>query len=343
MQILNDEPLSKYTTMRLGGPAKYLTEVHDKIELQNTLRWAKSHNMPIVVIGGGSNTLFTDDGFPGMVVVNRIEGFEVISKDDIFSSIKIGGGEDWDQTVQKSVEMGLSGIEALSAIPGTAGAAPVQNIGAYGQELADTFVELEAYDLSTDEFVVISKDQCQFGYRNSIFKNAKPKRYIISSITLKLSQAWMNPPFYPALQSYFEIHNIDEYSPSAVRTAVMSIRAKKLPDPKDLASCGSFFKAAVVDKAKYEQLRAAYPDMPAFEMSPTTMKIPSGWLVEMAGYRGVRDQNGMGTYDQHALVVVNHEAKSYQDLVDFTEKIIDAVNEKFGIILEREPELLTTD
>lgn len=343
MQILNDIPLSKYTTMKLGGPAKYLVEVHDKIELQNTLKWAKSHNMPIAVIGSGSNSLFTDKGFEGMVIVNKIEGFEVISKDDVSSTIKIGGGENWDVAVKKTVEMGLSGIEALSAIPGTAGAAPVQNIGAYGQEIADTFIKLEAYDLSTDEFATITKEQCEFGYRTSIFKNANPRRYIISSITIKLSQMWLQPPFYPALQTYFEEHNIGEFSPSAVRTAVASVRASKLPDPRELASCGSFFKAAIVDKNKFEELRAKFPDIPAFEMSPTSMKIPAGWLVEMAGYKGVRDENGMGTYDKHALVVVNHEAKSYQDLIDFTGKINKAVQEKFGLTLEQEPELITSD
>lgn len=343
MQILTDVTLSKYTTMRLGGPAKYLVEVRDKIELQNTLRWAKSHNMPIAVIGSGSNSLFTDEGFEGMVIVNKIEGFEVISKNDVSLTIRIGGGENWDETVKKTVEMGLSGIEALSAIPGTAGAAPVQNIGAYGQEIADTFIELEAYDLNTDEFTTINKEQCEFGYRTSILKNAKPRRYIISSITIKLGQTWMQPPFYPALQTYFEKHNIGEFSPSAVRTAVMAVRASKLPDPKELASCGSFFKAAVVDKNKYEELKAKFPDIPAFEMSPTTMKIPAGWLVEMAGYKGIHDENGMGTYDKHALVVVNHEAKSYQDLVNFINKINKAVQEKFGLTLEQEPELITSD
>ncbi len=343
MKILNDVNLSDYTTMRLGGLAKYLVDVHGKIDLQNTLRWAKSHNMPIVVIGSGSNVLFADDGFGGMVIINKIEGFETLSRDDMGAVLKIGGGELWDSVVQRTVEMGLSGIEAMSMIPGTAGAAPIQNIGAYGQELADTFVELEAYDLNTGDYVILSKDQCEFGYRTSIFKNANPRRYIITSITLKLSQLSMNPPFYESLQEYLTKNSITQYSPSTIRQAVVAIRADKLPDPKKLASCGSFFKSAIIDRTKFDQLRKRYPKLPGFELSETRVKVPAGWLVENVGYKGIVDENGMGTYNNHALVVVNHSAKSYQALDDFTGKIVKAVEEKFGIVLQREPELITTD
>jgi len=341
MEILNNISLADYTTMRLGGPAKYLVDVHSKIELQNTLKWAKSHNMPTVTIGGGSNVLFTDEGFDGVVIVNKIKGFETIERDDAGVTIKIGAGENWDLVVKRSVEMGLSGIEALSMIPGTTGAAPVQNIGAYGQELANTFVKLVAYDLNTDEYVSLNKEQCEFGYRTSIFKNESPRRYIIASITLKLSQSWMNPPFYDSLQKYFVRNSITEFSPSVVRVAVTAIRAEKLPDPKDLASCGSFFKSAIVERTVFDQLRQKFPKIPGFELNKTEVKIPAGWLVEKAGYKGVSDENGMGTYSKHALVVVNNSAKSYQDLVDFTDKIVNEVQEQFGITLEREPELIT--
>lgn len=341
MEILNNISLADYTTMRLGGPAKYLIDVHSKIELQNTLKWAKSHNMPTVTIGGGSNVLFTDEGFDGVVIVNKIKGFETIERDDAGVTIKIGAGENWDLVVKRSVEMGLSGLEALSMIPGTTGAAPVQNIGAYGQELANTFVKLVAYDLNTDEYVSLNKEQCEFGYRTSIFKNASPRRYIIASITLKLSQSWMNPPFYDSLQKYFVKNSITEFSPSVVRVAVTAIRAEKLPDPKDLASCGSFFKSAIVERTVFDQLRQKFPKIPGFELNKTEVKIPAGWLVEKAGYKGVSDENGMGTYSKHALVVVNNSAKSYQDLVDFTDKIVNEVQEQFGITLEREPELIT--
>lgn len=341
MEILNNISLADYTTMRLGGPAKYMVDVHNKVDLQNTLRWAKSHNMPTVTIGGGSNVLFTDEGFKGTVVVNKIMKFETLGRDDMNAVIKIGAGENWDSVVKRSVEMGLSGIEAMSMIPGTAGAAPVQNIGAYGQELANTFVELEAYDLNTDEFVTLSKERCAFGYRTSIFKNAKPRRYVISSITLKLSQLWMNPPFYGSLQEYFVNHSITEFSPGVIRAAVMAIRAEKLPDPSEIASCGSFFKSAVVDRAKFDQLKLKYPDIPGYEYKKTNeVKIPAGWLVEKAGYKGISDENGMGTYDKHALVVINNSAKSYQDLDDFTGKINKAVQDTFGLTLEREPELI---
>ncbi len=329
--------------MRLGGTAKYLAGVDSKIELQNTIKWVKSHNMPLVTIGGGSNVLFTDKGFDGVVIVNKIEGFETIERDDESVSIRIGAGENWDSVVRKSVEMGLSGIEALSMIPGTAGAAPVQNIGAYGQELADVFVKLVAFDLESDEFVSLDKEQCSFGYRTSIFKDANPRRYVIASITLKLNQTQMNPPFYSSLQEYLTSHSITKFSPGVIREAVIAIRKTKLPDPKILASSGSFFQSPIIERAKFDGLRQQFPDIPGYKLDETTVKIPAGWLVEKAGYKGISDKNGMGTYDKHALVVINNSAKSYQDLESFTEKIVNAVKNQFDITLEREPELITDD
>jgi UDP-N-acetylmuramate dehydrogenase len=342
MQILNNVSLAKYTTMRLGGPAKFLTSVHDKVELMNIVKWSRSHNMPLVTIGGGSNILFTDEGFKGMVIVNKIPGFEIIGTQEDQTKIKIGAGESWDSVVKRTIEMGLSGIEALSMIPGTAGAAPVQNIGAYGQELADTFIELEAYDLNSDQYAILNKEDCQFGYRDSIFKNANPRRYIIVSITLKLSQSWMSPPFYATLQEYLNQRSVSEYSPRNIRAAVIAIRKSKLPDPKDIASAGSFFKSAVVGPEKFAQLRQKFSNIPGYEIDKMHIKIPSGWLVEKAGYKGVSDENGMGTYGMHALVVVNHSATSYQALDDFAGKIVQAVQEQFGITLEREPELISS-
>src|SRR5680860_1076157 len=306
MQLLRDESLAKYTTMRLGGYTQYLTDVASKIELQSTLRWTQGHNIPVITIGGGSNILFTDEGFNGMVIINKTPGFEEIETGDEFKVIRIGAGENWDKTVEKTVQMGLSGIEALSMIPGTAGAAPVQNIGAYGKELADTFVELEAYDFNTSTFVTLSKEQCDFGYRISIFKNARPRRYIIVSITLRLSTDWMSPPLYQSLQDYVTKNGISELSPANIRRAVMDIRASKLPDPKVLANSGSFFKSPIIAKEKFELIRQTFPGAPGYGLPDGTVKIPAGWLVEMAGFKGRRDDNGMGVYENHALVVVNY-------------------------------------
>lgn len=343
MQLLRDEPLSKYTTMRLGGPARYLTDASNKIELQNTLRWAKSHSMPIIVIGGGSNVLFTDDGFSGMVIINKIPGFETLENTDDNVTVRIGAGENWDKTVQKTTQMGLSGIEAMAMIPGTVGAAPVQNIGAYGQELADTFVELEAYDFNTSTYTTLPKEACGFGYRTSIFKSAKPRRYIIVSITLRLSKHQMNPPLYQSLREYVDKHGIDELSPANIREAVMNIRASKLPDPKDLASCGSFFKSPIISMDKFKQIRKAFSGAPGYDLQDGTVKIPAGWLVEMVGFKGRKDNNGMGVYEKHALVVVNHSAKRYSDLQNFVEQIVAEVSNKFGIQLEREPEVISPE
>lgn len=340
MQLLRDVPLAKYTTMRLGGQAQYLTDVENKIELQNTLRWASSHNLSTLVIGGGSNIIFTDDGFGGVVIVNKISGFETLQSDAESIVVKVGAGETWDSTVEKTVQMGVSGIEALSMIPGTTGAAPVQNIGAYGQELADTFVELEAYDTNTSTFTTLSKEDCLFGYRTSIFKNVRPQRYIIVSVTLRLSKHWMDPPLYQSLQEYVAKHDITELSPANIRASVMDIRASKLPDPKELANSGSFFKSPVIPRVKFEEIRKEFSNAPGYEVSGEMVKVPAGWLVEMVGYKGRMDKNGMGVYEKHALVVVNYSAKHFGDLLEFTSGIISEVEKKFGIKLEPEPEII---
>lgn len=340
MQLLRNEPLAKYTTMNIGGPANFLSDAENKIELQNTIRWAQSHNMPILTIGGGSNTIFTDEGFNGMVIINKIPGFETLENDDEHAVVRVGAGENWDKTVEKTTQMGLSGIEALSLIPGTAGAAPVQNIGAYGQELADTFVELEAYDFNTSTYTTLSKEACGFGYRTSIFKNAKPRRYVIASITLRLSKQWMTPPLYQSLQDYVSERGVDELSPANIRSAVIDIRNSKLPSPKELPNSGSFFKSAVVPMDKFKQIREKFAGAPGYDLGDGSVKIPAGWLVEMAGFKGRKDDNGMGVYEKHALVVVNYSAKQYSDLQNFTDKIVSEVNAKFGIQLEREPEVI---
>lgn len=236
--------------------------------------------------------------------------------------------------------MGLSGIEALSLIPGTVGGAPVQNIGAYGQQLADTFVELEALNLSSLKFETLDKAACQFGYRTSRFKAVQDQEYLISSITLRLSKTTMQPPFYQNLQNYLDQREIHDYSPQSIRKAVIAIRSSKLPDPAKIANCGSFFKLPVISEEKYEQLRQDYPDLPADRVDDGQLKVRAGWLLENLGLKGYHHPNGMGTWPDSALVVVNYEAHTSRDLQEFKSLIQDKVKEKFGIELEQEPETI---
>lgn len=322
--------------MRLGGPARFFTEATTVEQIVELYRNAKKLNQRIMVIGGGSNLIVHDEGFDGIVVRNAIAGFEIVSEDEESTTIKIGGGENWDSVVARTVEHGLSGIEALSAIPGTAGAAPVQNIGAYGQEIADTLVSVEAYDSQDDGLVQLSWEDCGFSYRHSIFRGSSQGRYVILAITLKLYKQVPTPPFYEALQKYFDANNITEYSVQVVRNAVIDIRASKLPDPAKLPNSGSFFKNAIVENWQYTNLQQQYEDMPAYKMDEEHYKIPTGWLIEETGLKG-EVLHGMKVHTGNALVLINESAQNYEDLAAARDEIITAVRDKFQITIEQEP------
>jgi UDP-N-acetylmuramate dehydrogenase len=336
MDIQTNKQLSDLTTMRIGGTAHFVATVTSPQEVATVYQNAQRLKQNIMVLGGGSNVIAHDEGFDGVIVLNKIPGFEVIEDTGDSTTIKIGAGELWDSVVERSVTMGLSGIAALSAIPGTAGAAPVQNIGAYGQEIADTLVSLEAYDTQQNSFVQLSWQDCGFSYRHSIFRGSQQGRYVIVSITLKLYKATPQPPFYTALQTYLDEHNITNYTVQTIRDAVIAIRAKKLPDPAKLPNTGSFFKNAIVEDWLYNDLKAKYPDMPGYEMDATHHKIPTGWLIQEAGFKG-QVINGMKVHSDNALVLINQSAKGYADLAAAREEIISTVRDTFRITIEQEP------
>jgi UDP-N-acetylmuramate dehydrogenase len=325
--------------MKLGGPARFMATATTPADLAAIVQSAKQHDLPFFVLGGGSNIVVRDEGFAGMIILNRIAGFEILSQKDGDTVIKIGAGENWDATVARTVEMNLSGIEAMSAIPGMVGATPVQNVGAYGQEIADTLVELEAYDTTSEQFVILRNEDCGFSYRNSIFKDPSKRSHIITSITLRLSQDAPKPPFYDSLQKYLDAHSVTYYTPAVIREAVTAIRADKLPDPSIYPNTGSFFRNPIIEKWQHDDLLKEYPDMPSYPMGDDHVKIPAGWLIEQAGMKG-HDGHGMRTHDKNALVIVNVSAEHYADLEAFRDEIIGAVRDKFRIHLEQEPEIL---
>ena len=224
----------------------------------------------------------------------------------------------------------------MSAIPGTVGAAPVQNLGAYGQEISDVLQSIEAYDRHTNSFVTLQNKDCKFSYRHSIFRGDFMGRYIITSMIIKLSRENSKPPFYDSLQKYLDDNNIQDYSPQTIRNAVMEIRQNKLPNPEVLPNTGSFFKNAIVKTWQLKDLKAANPDMPIFSMADGNYKIPAGWLIEHAGLKGELI-NGMRVYDKNALVLVNESASSYNDLENARTAIINKVRDKFRIYIEQEP------
>lgn len=336
MNIHTNIPLKNYLTMNLGGNARFMTDAATPEELAELCRNAKAQGLAIAILGSGSNTLASDNGFNGIVIRNRIMGTQLVSEDSGSATYKFNAGEIWDDCVKLTVEKGLSGVEAMSAIPGTIGAAPVQNIGAYGQELADTFVSLEAYDIKDDKFVMFAPEDCGFSYRNSIFRGEFSGRYAISSVTLRLYKNAPEPPFYDALQKYFDEHGTTLFTQQVVRDAVTAIRADKLPDPAVRPNTGSFFKNAIVEDWRVDELLAEYPDMPHYDLGDKTHKVPTGWLIEQCGFKG-QVLNGIRVNDKNALVLINESATSFADLEAARDTIIGKVRDQFRISIEQEP------
>ena len=327
--------------MRLGGSAAYLTEVEERGELAAALDWAAGRRLPVIMIGGGSNIVWRDEGFNGLVIVNKFMRFEDFNEDGTNHYITVGAGETWDEVVRRTVEMGLTGIETLSLIPGTAGATPIQNVGAYGQEIADTLVTVEAFDIKTGAFVTIRGSDCGFGYRTSRFKTTDRGRFFITAVTLHLMRGNLQPPFYAALEKYFSEHAVTEFTPQNVRRAVIDIRSRKLPDPAQVANNGSFFANPVVDEATLAQLAADYGEIPHWQSGTGRVKLSAAWLIEQAGFKDYHDpQTGMATWPNQPLVLVNEHARSTADLLAFKQRIITAVKSRFGVTLEQEPEIL---
>lgn len=341
MNIVQNVSLKLHSTMRLGGNAAYLVDITDRSEIPEAIAWADKNSLPVMMIGGGSNIIWRDEGFPGLVLVNKILGVEEQIEDEENFYITVGAGENWDAIVGKTAERGMTGIEALSLIPGTAGATPVQNVGAYGQEIAYSLVSVQAYDNQTKQFVTIPSYDCDFAYRTSRFKVRDKGRFFITAITLHLVHKNPEPPYYNAVQNYFDQQNISQVTPQILREAVIAIRISKLPDPARVANNGSFFANPIIQEEQYTQLAADHPGMPKWPMEDGRIKIPAAWLLEQAGFKDYHDPGtGMGTWPAQPLVLVNENAQQTAQLLAFKQKIVSTIQEQFGITLEQEPELL---
>lgn len=327
--------------MRLGGIAAYMTEVNNRQDIQEAIAWADEHQLPAIMIGEGSNIIWNDDGFPGLVLVNKIQGFEVTGDFGTSKYITAGSGLNWDEFVAQTVDMGLTGIEFLSLVPGTVGGTPVQNVGAYGAEVSQTIVTVEAYDRQAKVFVTLRGTDCNFAYRTSRFKTTDRGRFFITNVCFALEQGLPQPPFYGALQRYFNEHNLTDITPKVVREAVIAIRSAKLPDPRQVANNGSFFANPIIESSAFVQLLNDYPDIAHWGVDDSKVKLSAAWLIEHAGFKDYHDpETGMGTWPSQPLVLVNEHAEKTAQLLAFKQKIVDAVSQKFGIVLEQEPELI---
>lgn len=335
--------------MGIGGEVAHLVRIKTKEEIPEAVAFAKEKNLPFVVLGEGSNSVFRDATLNAVVLKIEIPGFEIVKENDDSTEIKIGAGENWDKVVERAVEMDLSGIEAMSAIPGTTGATPFQNVGAYGQEIKNVIETVEVYDVQNSSFTFLSNEECKFDYRDSIFRSSEKGRYIITSIILKLSKFPPTMPHYPGVRHYFGITtpagkaerpllHKEGKTPTLreIRQAIIEIRANKLPDPKLIKNNGSFFKNPIVENAVAEKLKEQFPNITIFPAGESMSKIPAGWLIEQAGLKG-KDFGEMKVYENNALVLVNKGNATFQDLENAKDEIIKTVQEKFGITLEPEP------
>ncbi|MBF9239403.1 UDP-N-acetylmuramate dehydrogenase [Hymenobacter sp. BT683] len=344
MLLEENVSLRPYNTFGLDVQARYFARFASADELRQLLRQPEVQGREILILGGGSNLLFTQD-FNGVVLKNEIRGLEIISEDAEANTalLRAGAGESWHGLVEYALDQHLSGIENLSLIPGTVGAAPLQNIGAYGAELRDTFEHLEAVSLATGDFRVFTADECGFGYRESVFKNILKNQFVVTAVALRLHrQARPNVRYGAISETLAELGITGEPTPQDVSRAVVHIRRSKLPDPAQVGNAGSFFKNPEVPQAQFDQLKSNYPDLPGYPV-PGGVKVPAAWLIERAGWKGLRRGPGAGTHgvhDRQALVLVHHGGASGNDLRQLAEEIISSVRQQFGIELHPEVNIL---
>jgi UDP-N-acetylmuramate dehydrogenase len=324
--------LAPYTTFKIGGPARFFCIVTSIEEVKEAVIFARSKNISFFVLGGGSNLLISDHGYEGLVIKIEIKYLISNSKSPI-SCVSVGAGENWDNVVAWTLEQGCNGLENLSSIPGTVGAAAVQNIGAYGVEVSQYIHTVHAIDTKTLEEVSLTSVECDFGYRNSLFKFQKGK-YIITSVDFVLKRDGKVNTEYKDVKEYIN----NQVTPSDVRKIIIDIRRKKLPDWNAWGTAGSFFKNPIVAAEKYAELKKMYADMPGYPESDGKIKIPLGWVLEyVCQIKGIM-QGNVGTYEKQALVVVTRPGASATDVVAFTSDIMKQVNNKTGIVVEAEVE-----
>lgn len=331
IKVVRNFNLVQLNTFRLKCFAKYFSQIDHLDELKELLNHLPDE-APFI-LGGGSNILLTQD-LPFLVIHNRIKGIDIVKQTDTEVYLRVGAGEVWHDFVMYCVKNEYGGVENLSLIPGRAGAAPIQNIGAYGVELKDTFYELEALHLKEQYIRKFSAQECDFGYRESVFKHALKNQFAIINITLRLSK---KPGFnlsYGAIRRQLEQMGIENVTIKAVSDAVINIRKSKLPDPADLGNAGSFFKNPVIDKDVFTEIQKTYPDIPHYSVSER-IKIPAAWLIEQSGLKGYRS-GSTGCYEKQPLVIVNYGDATGKEIYDFSQEIIGKVKSKFSIALQRE-------
>lgn len=335
MKIYEHYALKALNTFGIEVQARYFCMLRTLGGLKSVMLWRREHpHLPVLFLGGGSNILFIAD-FPGLVVQVRLEERKLIAEDKDYVYLRAGAGENWHEFVRWTIAQGYAGLENLSLIPGTVGAAPLQNIGAYGVELKDHFYELDALDWRTAELRKFSLDACAFAYRDSHFKSVEPGRWLIAAVTFRLPKKPIWKTDYAGVSEQLAGKTLDA---SSISDAIIALRQSKLPDPAVIGNAGSFFKNPIVSAEQFAALKLSYPHCPGW-VQGEQVKLSAGWLIDQGGWKGKRTGDA-GSYEKHALVLVNHGQASGAEVWQFAQSIMASVQAQFGVVLEPEPNLI---
>jgi UDP-N-acetylmuramate dehydrogenase len=342
MQLQKNISLKQYNTFGIDVQAAQFAAFKTPAAAAEIVEFNKHQTSNIkyqtLILGGGSNILFTQN-FNGLVLKNEIGGIKQIKEDDTHVYIKAGAGVNWHQFVMHTIENSWAGLENLSLIPGNVGASPMQNIGAYGVEIKDVFYELEALHVGENKLVTFNAADCEFGYRESVFKRKHKNEFIITSVAYRLNKQPVFNTSYGAIEQELNNMGVQELSIQAISRAVINIRSSKLPNPAEIGNAGSFFKNPEVDKTHYQQLQAAYPGIVGYDLASGNVKLAAGWLIEQCGWKGYREGDA-GCHSRQALVLVNYANATGEQIFTLSNKIINSVKEKFEVTLEREVNII---
>lgn len=335
MLIKENVSLKPYNTFGVEAIAKYFAVASNQDEVREILNWTKENNQKILLLSGGSNMLIVND-WDGLALKIEMHGIEIVESNEDEAIVKVNSAEVWNDFVQWCIERDLGGLENLSLIPGRAGTAPIQNIGAYGVEIKDTMTELTALEIATGQLRTFTNEQCKFGYRDSVFKNELKGQYLILDVSFKLTKR--NHKLhteYGAIRNELAQMGIENPTIKDVAQAVIKIRQSKLPDPKKIGNSGSFFKNPIIDQKLFNELKLKFPEIVGYPSGDDKVKVAAGWLIENAGWKGKRFGDA-GVHKDQALVLVNHGNATGKEIYDLSEKIIQDIFEKYNIQLERE-------
>jgi len=344
MQVQENVSLKPYNTFGIDATGRYFARFSSADELQTVLSGTRNATNKNFILGGGSNILLTKN-FDGLVLKNEVFGFEKITEDDDFVYIKCGAGENWHQFVLHCIDNNWAGIENLSLIPGCVGASPMQNIGAYGVEIKDVFYELTAFDIAEQRNSRFRLEQCEFGYRESVFKGKLKDQFVILDVTLRLNKKPKFNTSYGAVESELEKMGVESLTIRAISQAVINIRSSKLPDPAVIGNAGSFFKNPTIPAESFQNLKSKFQNIVGYENASGTVKLAAGWLIEQSAPANAKSWKGFrsgdaGVHAKQALVLVNYGHASGKEILQLSEQVMQSVFEKFGVTLEREVNII---